>query len=231
MILYGKYKFEMEFQSLILDLQCLKALTNIFAEHAMSYNINLDFKTGDSIADLTIDDLIKDISLEKKRIKEITVRATNDITEIDLHLDYVFDGKIKTESNNYDEFKQLKQEIQEWSNLYKSHNPFVFLAPFSTKSEVVRILICIGLSILTLFPMIISTYINGGSVKVLDSITVFLFFTFCYYFLLLFLCWIFIKKVEIDIGLNQNRTRRKVGNWVVSVILIPVLISWIFSWF
>lgn len=47
--------------------------------------------------------------------------------------------------------------------------------------------------------------------------------------LILALSAIFLKKVEIDVGINHTKTRRNFGYFILTVVLIPVILTWIFS--
>lgn len=229
MIFQAKYEFTKELTNIVIDLNCLKALEKILLDNSMQYQICVEYKNGDTLYDLAIHDIEEDLSKDKRQIDSLNVNANNDEIGFELNVGNCLIEQIKIRSNDKTSFLRLKQEIQEWLILYKNKNPFVCFAPFSKKSELIRIFSSFVLSCLTILPMIITEILHNKTIKAWDCIMVCCFFLILYYFFILALSAIFLKKVEIDVGINHTKTRRNFGYFILTVVLIPVILTWIFS--
>lgn len=229
MISQSKYEFKKELTNMIIDLNCLKALEKILLDNSMEYQICLGYKNGDTLYDLKIKDIEEDISKEKRKIVSITINAYNDNTRLRFNIEDYWIKQLEINSNDKAVFLQLKQETQEWCDLYRNKNPMAHFTPFTEKSELIRGITSIILSILTIVPVIIHDIIHNVSVKAGDCIMMFLSFVMLYYLVTLAISAIFLKKVEIDIGVNNVKIRRNVGYIVLTTIIIPTVLSWILS--
>ena len=85
------------------------------------------------------------------------------------------------------------------------------------------------LSFITILPLMISDWQKGLSIEFMDAFMVILCIAFVYYLVVLGLSSLFLHSVEIDIGNNYVKKRRKIANWIMTVVIIPVILSWIFS--
>lgn len=228
-IINEQYKFEEALHGIIIDLKSLKVLEEKIQEHSMNYSFSIDYKSGDSVYDLSISNIVNDYANEKRHIKSIHLFAYNNNAKLEINAGQDCFEKVEIVCSEKSVFLQLKQEIKDWLEIIKNRNPFICFAPFSKRSEIIRIITSAVLSFLTLAPLVIKEILNGGTVKFSGAIIVFVFFTGSYFLVNLLLSAFFLKDVEIDIGINHTKIRRKFGNWFLTVVLIPVILSWIFS--
>ena len=226
MIFMGKYVFKKDITGLIVDLNCLKELKRIIDDNNLSYNITIDYKNGDTINDLSIKDIEDDISKNKRQIKEFNLRAGDN--EIAFNFDNIV-AELQIESNDKSKFLKLKQQLLEWFDLYKDKNILREFAPLSKKSETIRVITSFLLAIFTTVPFIIYYILNAIPFEFATMLQFFVSLIGLYFLVLLVLSSIFLRQVEIDIGTNKSRIRRKVGKWVLTVVIIPIIISWIFA--
>ena len=92
-----------------------------------------------------------------------------------------------------------------------------------------RSVLSVLLSFATILPLMISDWRKGLSIEFMDAFMVILYIAFVYYLIVLGLSSLFLHSVEIDIGNNYVKKRRKIANWIMTVVIIPVILSWIFS--
>lgn len=226
MIFTGKYVFKKDITGLIVDLKCLNELERVIKDNNLSYNITIEYKNGDTINDLSIKDIEDDISKDKRQIKEFNLRAG------DSEIAFSFDNDIaelQIESNDKSKFLKLKQQLLEWFDLYKDKNVLREFAPLSKKSETIRVITSILLAILTTVPFIIYYILNAIPLEFATMLQFFVSLIWVYYLVLLALSLIFLKQVEIDIGINKRRIRRQVGKWILTAVIVPIVISWVFA--
>lgn len=229
MFLLGTYLYETELRSIVVDLDCLNALIKILKDNAMKYNMTTEYQSGDTICNGSVLDFENDITIKKRQIKNLTLTAKGDGCELCISIGKDKLNTLEMACDNKGAFMQLKEELREWQELYKNKNPLIVLAPFTAKSELIRCIFSILLSFITVLPLMISEWQKGLSIKFTDALMVILCVAFVYYFVVLGLSSLFLHSVEIDIGNNYVRKRRKIANWIMTVVIIPVILSWIFS--
>lgn len=229
MFLLGTYLYETELRSIVVDLDCLNALIKILKDNAMKYNMTTEYQSGDTICNGSVHDFENDITIKKRQIKNLTLTAKGDGCELCISIGKDKLNTLEMACDNKGAFMQLKEELREWQELYKNKNPLIVLAPFTAKSELIRCIFSILLSFITVLPLMISEWQKGLSIKFTDALMVILCVAFLYYFVVLGLSSLFLHSVEIDIGNNYVRKRRKIANWIMTVVIIPVILSWIFS--
>lgn len=229
MFLLGTYLYETELRSIVVDLDCLNALIKILKDNAMKYNMTTEYQSGDTICNGSVHDFENDITIKKRQIKNLTLTAKGDECELCISIGKDKLNTLEMACDNKGAFMQLKEELREWQELYKNKNPLIVLAPFTAKSELIRCIFSILLSFITVLPLMISEWQKGLSIKFTDALMVILCVAFVYYFVVLGLSSLFLHSVEIDIGNNYVRKRRKIANWIMTVVIIPVILSWIFS--
>lgn len=229
MFLFGTYLYETELRSIVFELDCLKALIKILKAHAMKYNMTTEYKSGDTICNGSIHDFENDISINKRQIKSLTLTAKGDGCELRISIGKNKLNSLEMACDDKGAFMQLKEELREWQELYKNKNPLIVLAPFTAKSEIIRSVLSVLLSFTTILPLMISDWQKGLSIEFMDAFMVILYIAFVYYLIVLGLSSLFLHSVEIDIGNNYVKKRRKIANWIMTVVIIPVILSWIFS--
>ena len=195
----------------------------------MKYNMTTEYQSGDTICNGSVHDFENDITIKKRQIKNLTLTAKGDECELCISIGKDKLNTLEMACDNKGAFMQLKEELREWQELYKNKNPLIVLAPFTAKSELIRCIFSILLSFITVLPLMISEWQKGLSIKFTDALMVILCVAFVYYFVVLGLSSLFLHSVEIDIGNNYVRKRRKIANWIMTVVIIPVILSWIFS--
>lgn len=229
MILVGKYSYKRQLRNIVIDTDCLKALIKIFQAYQMEYNLSIEYRTGETLSNVLFEDVEKDIFTKRRRIKEVTITAEADCMGVNIMMGSQILDEIEIVSDKRDNFIQLKQELQDWQELYKNKNPLIVFAPLTVKSEILRGITSLILSFLTILPMMISEWMNGGQILFGDAVMIITVFGMIYYLVILGLSAFFLRSVEIDIGDNRVKFRRKVAGWIFTVIIIPVILSWILS--
>lgn len=220
-----KYLYNYEMKGVIIDTKKIEVLEGILKQYSMQYKICFECKVEDSICTMSFDEIKTDIFLEQKAIKSIVVEAESETIGFELDTDGLWVPWLKIKANEKNKFDLFKRDIQEWIKLCKNKNPLVCLVAKNTKSYILIGFISVVLSVLTWLPVIIGDLKNGLMVP-FDSCFIIIFFSAMVFFgLTLWLSRFFIKNIEIDIGINKTRIRRKIGGWILTVLIIPFIIS------
>lgn len=226
---FGTYSYEIELRNIVLDLDCLKALIKILQDNAMEYNLTIDYKSGETICNRTLCDIENDFLIGRRYIRNLTLTAKGNKSGLKVSVGKDKFNTLEMECDDKNLFLQLKEALREWQDLFKNRNPLNILAPFTVKSEIIRGILSVFLAFFSILPLLISDWQKGLSNNFIEVITVCFYIAGMYYLIIWGLSAIFFHSVEIDIGRNNFKIRRKIANWIMTVIIIPLVLSWIFT--
>ncbi len=229
MIFFGTYLYQIELRNIVLDLDCLKALIKILQDNAMEYNLTIDYKSGETICNRTLFDIENDFLIERRYIKNLTLTAKGNKSGLKVSVGKDKFNTLEMECDDKNLFLQLKEALREWQYIFKNRNPLNMLAPFTVKSEIIRGILSVFLAFFSILPLLIFDWQNGLSINFIEVFMVVFYIAVMYYLIILGLSAIFFHSVEIDIGRNYFKIRRKIANWIMTIIIIPAILSWIFT--
>ncbi len=219
-----KYQYQKKLNGIIVDIPKIDAVITILQKYSMNFEVNIECKTGDSIRKMSLEEIKNDKLLEQKKISRVQIEAESEELYFKFDIHDFWDNTIEITSNNEDKFNLIKNDIQEWIRLCKNKNPLIILTFGTIASNITIGILGLILSLLTWLPFLVK-----NSYPIDDSVPVIFVFAMLYFFTVSVLSCTFMKRIEIDIGINKHRIRRKIGGWILTTLIIPVILSFICS--
>ncbi|MBQ9731354.1 MAG: hypothetical protein IJV94_04560 [Bacilli bacterium] len=187
--------------------------------------LNLKFKDDLGYSDLNINEF-KDLDFDNKLIEKVSIYVISSYEsnfENKLTFTYYgtdFDSDIVYSSNNKDQFLNIKDDIEKWNISVTSRKwiPFIFKWYFYA---FVFFVICVSLSAF-IYKFIYLMNVESAIVAVFLIIQ-------SIFWILTMPCVQMIRqsfpKVELDIGVNKHKKTRNFLWIVISLIIIPFIMS------
>lgn len=210
-----EYSNEIKLCGIVLNTNNLEKLIEILELYYPKYNIVIEIKSGRKIKIKEKEDF-KKCDFTNEKIEQISIEAYNCDYQHFYLRDDIFKYHIEYEAKDEKELSVIKCVIEDW--IKKAKSPYSHIIEFFHTfwlAVMVAIIDIIAMAILIWkYTTYTSIIISIGGIYLVLSVSIFP-----------YLVRILFPKVEIDIGINTNKSCRHIIWGILVIIVIPIIIA------
>lgn len=220
------YTFRKDISAVLLTADKLKKWVDVLEEYELDYECEIRYVGGESFSTSNIQELFEDRYLENKSIESIEISARDFEKGIRVNFecgDISWRNSISCSCQEKDTFIRIRDEINQFVESITNKGVWAFLTRKTKMSFLIKMFFGI-LWTIGIFTYPIKAWAQDKTAFWLIEFGIVIMCSLSYYSVQN-ICEYFCPIVEFDIGKNKYKLRRKRFSWLVTVIIIPFVIS------